>query len=119
MSSSKAFLSAVAARRSYYKISNKSLIDRNAIKDIIDQAVKYTPSAFNSQGGRVVLVLDEAHSQLWHMVKHHLLNWVPKGDAVQAKTFSDKVMSFVEGYGTVLFFEDQDTIAASYERSPQ
>lgn len=40
----------------------------DVLKDIISRAVKHTPTPFNSQTGRVVLVLGEKHAQLWDAV---------------------------------------------------
>lgn len=114
------YLSAVAARRSFYQISSQSPpIDFNAIKNIVEEAVKYTPSPYNSQTGRAVLVSGEAHKATWSLIKTHILEWLPKGDAAAAKTHSDRIDGFAAGYGTVLFFEDQDVIADLNSKAPQ
>lgn len=117
--SSRAFLELVKARRSYYNISAKSLVERSTIKEIIDQAVLYTPSSYNVQGGRVVLVYDDAHKHLWGIVREHLLAWLPKDNEEMIKIQSNKLDGYSAGYGTVLFLEDEDTIEASKKRSPQ
>ena len=66
---SKNFLTAIADRRSIYGISKESPISDDRIKEIIDHAVKYTPSAFNSQSARVVLLLGSQHDKLWDITK--------------------------------------------------
>jgi predicted oxidoreductase (fatty acid repression mutant protein) len=116
---SKAFMNLVKARRSYYNISAKSLVDRSAIKEIVDQAVLHTPTSYNVQGGRVVLFYDEAHSQLWDVVREHTLAWLPKDNEEMIKMQSGKLDGYSAGYGTVVFLEDEDTIAASRKRAPQ
>ena len=63
---------ALAHRRSYYAITNKSLITDSEIEDIVKFAVKNIPSAFNSQTTRVVLLLGEQHLKLWNIVKDTL-----------------------------------------------
>ena len=70
---------ALAHRRSYYAITNKSLITDNEIEDIVKFAVKNVPSAFNSQSTRVVLLLGEQHLKLWNIVKDTLRKIVPEG----------------------------------------
>jgi predicted oxidoreductase (fatty acid repression mutant protein) len=115
---STAYLSAVAARRSYYMISPKSPIDESKIKAIVDDAVKHTPSPYNIQSGRALLLLDEANQHAWQVVKTKLLDWLPKDNEEMANTHSKKIAAFSAGYGTVLLFEDQDTIDAANKKWP-
>lgn len=104
---SKNLFSAVADRRSYYGISKESVVSDERIKEIIDHAVKYTPSAFNSQSTRVVLLLGDHHDKLWDIAMEALRKIVP------AEYFADtenKINSFKSGYGTVLYFEDNSVV---------
>ena len=103
----KDFYSAVADRRTFYNISKESVISDKAIKEIIESAVKNTPSAFNSQGARVVLLLEKHHDKLWDIAKEALRKIVP---ADQFSGTEDRINSFKNGYGTVLFFEDASVI---------
>jgi len=103
----KDFKSAVAERRTFYNISKESVISDEAIKEIIEGAVKNTPSAFNSQGTRVVLLLEKHHDKLWNIAKDALRKIVP---AEQFSSTEDRINSFKNGYGTVLFFEDVSVI---------
>jgi len=110
---SKDFLSAVEQRRTYYGISKDSVISDEKIKEIIEQAVKHTPSAFNSQSARVVLLLGDHHDKLWEFAKDALRKIVP---AEQFSESENKINSFKAGYGTVLFFEDNAIIEGLQER---
>lgn len=104
---SKDFLKAVEDRRTFYGISKEAVVSDDRIKEIIEHAVKYTPSAFNSQSARVVLLLGNHHDKLWDIAKESLRKVVP------ADKFSDtenKINSFKSGYGTILFFEDNSVI---------
>ena len=106
---SKDFFTAVADRRSFYGISKEAVVSDDRIKEIIEHAVKHTPSAFNSQSARIVLLLGKEHDKLWDITMEALKKIVP------AEQFSDtetKINSFKSGYGTVLFFEDNSTIEA-------
>ncbi|AGF57487.1 hypothetical protein B0P06_004210 [Clostridium saccharoperbutylacetonicum] len=104
---SKDFLTAVADRRSYYGISKETVVSDERIKEIIEHAVKHTPSAFNSQSARAVLLLGDQHDNLWNITKESLRKIVP---ADQFSSTEEKIDSFKNGYGTVLFFEDSSVI---------
>ena len=104
---SKNFFTAVADRRSYYGISKENVVSDDRIKEIIEHAVKHTPSAFNSQSARIVLLLGDHHDKLWDITKENLRKIVP---ADQFSSTEDKINSFKSGYGTVLFFEDNSVI---------
>ena len=104
---SKDFFTAVADRRSFYGISKEPVVSDDRIQEIIEHAVKHTPSAFNSQSARVVLLLGNHHDKLWEIAKEALRKVVP---ADQFSSTEDKINSFKSGYGTVLFFEDNSVI---------
>ena len=104
---SKNFFTAVADRRSYYGISKENVVSDDRIKEIIEHAVKHTPSAFNSQSARIVLLLGDHHDKLWDIAKENLRKIVP---ADQFSSTEDKINSFKSGYGTVLFFEDNSVV---------
>lgn len=99
----KDFLTAVADRRTFYGIGKEQVVSDSRIKEIIDHAVKHTPSAFNSQSTRVVLLLGEHHDRLWDMAKEALSKLVPKE---QFASTEEKINSFKNGYGTILYFDD-------------
>ncbi len=103
----KDFFAAVADRRTFYGISKTAVVSDDRIKEIIEHAVKHTPSAFNSQSTRVVLLLGNHHDKLWDITKEALRKVVP---ADQFSSTEDKINSFKNGYGTVLFFEDNSII---------
>lgn len=103
----KGFYSAVAGRRSYYGISKETPVDDDRIREIIEHAVKHTPSAFNSQSTRVVLLLNKSHDRLWDITMEALRKLVP---ADQFSSTEEKINSFKSGYGTILFFEDMSIV---------
>jgi hypothetical protein len=109
------FYSAVKARRSVYGISKDPVISDRRIVEIVEEAVKHSPSAFNSQSGRVVVLLGEHHNKLWEALREILRKIVP---ADKFKPTDEKISSFKAGYGTVLVFEDQDVIKGLQENYP-
>ena len=95
---------ALKHRRSYYAIDNQTTIPDAEIEEILDFAALHTPSAFNSQSTRMVLLLREQHRRLWDIVRNTLKKTIPA--AAYASTEAKINKSFAAGYGTVLFFED-------------
>lgn len=103
----KEFFQLIENRRSYYEIDKSSPISDKEIQDIIEHSIKYVPSSFNSQSARVVLLLGENHDKLWEIVRETLRKIVP-ADAFAST--DAKIDSFKNGYGTVLFFEDEEVV---------
>lgn len=99
----KNFYDAMKDRRSIYSISDESPVSDERINEVIGQAVKYVPSAFNSQSAKVVVLYGENHKQLWNITKETLRKIVPPANFAQTE---QKIDSFAAGYGTVLYFED-------------
>ncbi|MCC5466224.1 nitroreductase family protein [Pelosinus baikalensis] len=104
---SKDFYAALKARRSIYSISKEEIVSYEKIQEIIEAAVKHTPSAFNSQSARILLLLGEQHDILWDITKEALRKIVPENAFAPTE---EKINSFKSGYGTVLFFEDETVI---------
>ncbi|WP_366296382.1 nitroreductase family protein [Paenibacillus sp. AN1007] len=103
------FFEALKNRRSYYGISKESTISDAKIQEIVEEAVKYTPTSFNSQTSRAVVLLGEQHDQLWNHTEDILREVVGNEEAFQST--AEKMAGFRNGYGTVLFFEDNNVIA--------
>lgn len=111
----KDFFDAVKARRTYYQISKESPVSDERIQEIVEQAVKHSPTAFNSQSGRVVLLLGEQHDKLWNLTKETLRKVVP------AESFApteEKIDSFKNGYGTILFFDEHSIVENLQQKFP-
>ncbi|WP_050614511.1 nitroreductase family protein [Bacillus testis] len=106
---SKDIYSALKDRRSIYAISKEAPISDEKIQEAIEHAVNYSPSAFNSQTSRVLVLLGEQHDRLWDITKETLRKIVP---AEGFASTEQKMELFKAGYGTVLFFEEQETVAA-------
>lgn len=106
-------LSAMKNRRSIYGISKEAVTSDERIQEIVEEVVLHTPSAFNSQSARVIVLLGEKHDQLWQFTTDILKEIVPadKFDPTQ-----EKMDSFQAGYGTILFFEDESVIRGMQEQ---
>jgi predicted oxidoreductase (fatty acid repression mutant protein) len=106
---------AVKERRSYYNLDDKKVVPEQKVEDVVEHAVKYTPTSFNSQTGRVILLFDDQHNKFWNIVESNLRPVVPEADFDSTK---DKIDSFRSGYGTVLFYEDMEIVEDLQQRFP-
>lgn len=104
----KNFYEAVLNRRSIYGISDEFVVSDERIEEVIKFAVKHTPSAYNSQSGRVVVLLGDEHKKFWDITEKTLRRVVPPEQDFTPT--EEKMQSFRNGYGTVLFFEDEQIV---------
>ncbi|HEY8390723.1 MAG TPA: nitroreductase family protein [Clostridia bacterium] len=107
------FLEAVQNRRSIYAIGKNSPISDDEIINIIKQALLHSPTAFNSQANRAVLLIGKNHNDLWDIVLETLRKIVPEKNFARTE---QKINSFKNGHGTVLFFEDVSVTNALSEQ---
>ncbi len=97
----------IKKRRTQYALGKNLPIAKADVETLIKEAVRHTPSSFNSQSSRVVILFGEESNKLWSIVKDALRKIVP-ADAFS--TTETKIDGFAAGAGTVLFFEDQDVV---------
>lgn len=109
------FLNAVKDRRSRYALTDKSPVSDEQIVTAVKEAVKYAPSAFNSQGARLMVLLGERHEEFWRLTKDVLKGMVPTDKFAPTEA---KINSFAAARGTVLYFEDWDVVAGLREKFP-
>lgn len=107
------FLNSIKARRTIYAIGKNVTVDQAKIEETIREAVKQSPSAFNSQTSRVVTLYGESHINFWNIVRETLRKIVP---AEAFEGTNQKIDSFAAGFGTALFYEDQDVVKGLQEQ---
>lgn len=107
------FLDKIKNRRTIYAIGKNVALDRTKIEETIREAVKHSPSSFNSQSSRVVTLYGESHAKFWNLVREALRKIVPADSFAGTNA---KIDSFVAGVGTVLFYEDQAVIKSLQEQ---
>ncbi len=101
------FTDIIKLRRSRYELTDRLPISEEKLAEIIGQCILYTPSAFNSQPARVVLLLGEKHKQLWKLTEDCLREIVP---ADKFAPTEKKLASFAAACGTLLYYNDKDTV---------
>lgn len=102
-------------RRSIYNLGNKEIIPQEKLVELINHAVKYCPSSFNSQSARVAVLFNKNHKKLWDITLHALKALTPEDKFAATKA---KIKSFKDGYGTVLFFEDENVVKSLQNSFP-
>ncbi|MFA2964456.1 nitroreductase family protein [Acinetobacter pittii] len=107
------FLELIKKRRSIYSIGKNLKHTPSELEGLIQEAVKHSPSAFNSQSSRVVILFNQSHQNFWNIVLDVLKTIVP---AEALAGTEQKIQSFAAGAGTVLFFEDQDVVKGLQEQ---
>lgn len=109
------FLKAIQNRRTIYNISNEAVVSDDTLKALIETAVTHVPSAFNSQTSRVILLTGDSHKKLWDIALNQLKAIIPEANF---QSTNDKIASFAAGYGTILYYEEQDTIKELQNQFP-
>lgn len=109
-----ALLTAYRKRRTQYALNNELPLERAEVEMLIKDIIKESPSAFNSQSSRAVILFGAESETFWNgLVADALRPLVP------ADAFSDteeKLAGFAAGAGTVLFFEDQNVVRGLQEQ---
>ncbi|MGM8938577.1 nitroreductase family protein [Psychrobacter glaciei] len=103
-------------RRSIYALSNQLPVSNDEVVKLVEHAILHTPSAFNSQSARIVVLFGDEHNKLWNMTEEMLKAIV--GDEEKFKGTKDKIAGFKAGAGTILFFEDKGVVRNMQEAAP-
>lgn len=103
-------------RRSIYALSNQLPVSNDEVVKLVEHAILHTPSSFNSQSTRVVVLFGEEHQKLWNITEETLHAIV--GDEEKFKSTKDKIAGFKAGAGTIMFFEDQSVVKSMQENAP-
>lgn len=111
----KSFVEAVKNRRSIYALGNNLPVLETEVMAVIERMVKEVPSPFNMQSARVVVTMKDHHENIWQITESALRKIVPEDKFEPTK---QKIDSFAAGYGTILFFEESDTVYEMQKKFP-
>ncbi len=107
MSATQNLLQTFENRRSIYALNNTLPVSNQAVIDMVEHAILHTPSAFNSQTTRILVLFNDEHKRLWDLAETNLREIVGDGDFSSTE---QKMNSFRAGAGTILLFEDQNDV---------
>ncbi|CWN61545.1 putative oxidoreductase [Neisseria meningitidis] len=106
---------AAESRRSIYSLNKNLPVGKDEVVQIVEHAVLHTPSSFNSQSARVVVLFGEEHDKVWQFVEDALRAVVP---ADSFEPTAQKLNLFKAGAATILFYEDQNVVKGLQEQFP-
>lgn len=109
------YLDLIRKRRSVYALSDTMQMPRLEFVALIRDIFEESPSAFNMQNARGLILFGEEHARLWRIVM----------DALQAKVTKDqfdamqsKLQLFAQGASTIMFFNDTVAVSTMKETYP-
>lgn len=102
-------------RHSFYEINSSLPINKDEVSETIRKALELYPSPFNSQSARIALLFDRHHADFWKIVEQTLLKSAP---SEKAAAIQNKIASFAQGAGTLLFYIDKSVITAQEKDFP-
>ncbi len=104
-------------RRSVYSLKKESTLKDEKLLEMIKQVTNDAPSSLNSQSPRVVVLLGEEHDYLWKNIVMKTLRRVVN-DEERFQETEKKINSFANAYGTILYYQDQDSLKIMEEKFP-
>lgn len=133
MSLTSSIVDGLKARRSIHAVTNESPISDERIEELLSEVTLHTPSAFNTQAARLVVLLKEEHEKLWDIAREVASASVPPEQF--ENLYKPRIAGFRAGYGTVshsisevhgreltfsqvLFYEDPAPFKAIGEKWP-
>lgn len=109
------FVDLIKLRRSRYDLTDKSTLPKEELVKLVQENVRHTPSPFNSQSTRVLILCGARHKQFWEIAKHELQQIVP---AEKFAPTGEKLAAFAAAHGTILFFEDWSVVEGLQAQFP-
>lgn len=103
-------------RRSIYTLGDQVQQSSTEIADLIKETVRQSPTAFNSQTVRAVILFGKASDKVWDIVEDTLAKVVKNPDAF--KKTQAKIATFRAGFGTVLFLTETKTVHELEQQFP-
>lgn len=104
----------IVGRRSIRQLKKNETITKEKVENIL-KVTRNAPSAFNMQSSRLVVLMDTEHEKFWNIVKETLRPLVPTENFSATE---ERLQGFRNGNGTILFFENQETIETMQENAP-
>lgn len=92
-------------RRTIYSLDKNIKSNEEEITNTIKNITELTPDAYGIRSQRVVVVFKDDHDKLWDKI----------GEVFNGKVAEEKINMFKSGYGTVLYFSDEETLKKASE----
>ncbi|MCV3295534.1 MAG: nitroreductase family protein [Oenococcus sp.] len=102
------YLELLKSRRSIRTIGKNVNYSKEEITDLVEQVIKESPTAFNNQTVRSIILFGKSSDLVWEIIAERLKAEVPNQEAYEQT--KAKIDAFKAGFGTILYFSDQPTI---------
>lgn len=116
ISKAQEFITQISSRRSIYALGRRSILSDKELTDLIKKSVRESPTSFNSQTSRVVILLGDQHERYWNEIAVPALRKAVGNDDAAFEKGSQRMIQFRDAYGTALFYEDQGAVKAMQEK---
>ena len=93
-------LDTLKKRRTIYQLNKNMPVSDEEVIQVIKDVTELTPDAFNMKSARVIVAMNDNHDALWDVIY----------DAFEGKVSTEKIQTFKDGYGTVLYFIDDQVV---------
>lgn len=111
----KDFLELIRGRRSVYALNTNTAVSQKQIMNVIERCVYEAPSAFNSQSPRIVVLFKDSSKKFWNLTMDSLRKVIPPEKFGPTE---EKINAFMQGIGTILFYEDDKITQDLQEKFP-
>lgn len=92
-------------RRTIYNLDKQIKVSEEEITRTIKHITELVPDAYGIRSQRLVVVYRDKHDQLWDKI----------GQVFNGKVAEEKINMFKSGYGTILYFSDEETVKKAAE----
>lgn len=106
----------ILKRHSQYDLNDSLPSSYDEVERLIGNILLTTPSAFNSQPVRTVILHGPAHRRHWDLIKELLIDKI--GEERYAGDTEKKIKGFHDAAGTVLFFDDEEVTQGLCDKFP-
>ncbi|PWZ02173.1 hypothetical protein BCV70DRAFT_198455 [Testicularia cyperi] len=121
----KQLLSQLAVRRTNYALTkvgaDAPILTSAQVKEVVSEAVKISPSSFDSRSSRVVVLDGAEHDVYWTKIVPESLSAAVKsqgGDDAAVEKATSRLPMFAAAQGTVLVFESNAVVQGMQKNVP-
>ncbi|URQ77738.1 nitroreductase family protein [Erysipelothrix rhusiopathiae] len=94
-------------RRSRYGLSKEAVLTEEEVIELVEASVQHTPSAFNAQTQRAVVLFGKHSDTFWDLTREALRKVAPEEGFENTVA---KLESFKQGQGIILYYIDTDVV---------
>ena len=113
------YIPAFAERHSEYDLGNSEVAPISQVRRLLEDILLYTPSGFNSQPVRIVLLTGKKHIEHWDIIAGMLIRKIGEERYLKSNAHHRIENVAKKAVGTILFFDDTEVTKRMMEESAQ